>query len=78
MKTELEGGHLVVALTQVQKAAWGTFRLPNLEILLGGRTIAVPMMGRTARTVTHWDGDQPPTVVVDPRHWWLLEAKSAK
>jgi aminopeptidase N len=78
VKTALEGGHLVIELTQVQKPAWGTFRLPNLEIVLGGRTIAVPMMGRTARTVTHWEGDGQPDVVVDPKHWWLLEAKSAR
>jgi aminopeptidase N len=78
VKTELEGGHLVVTLTQVQKPAWGTFKLPNLEIMLGGRTIAIPLVGPSARTVTHWEGSDPPTVVVDPRGWWLMEAKTAR
>ena len=71
--TELEGGHLVVELTQVQKPEWGTYRLPNLEIRLSGRTIKVPMMEKTARTVSHWDGEGTPAVEVDPNGWWLLD-----
>ncbi len=69
----LEGGHLIIELTQVQKPAWGRYRIPNLEIRLGGRTIRVAMMGKTARTVTHWDGETPPAVEVDPDGWWLLD-----
>lgn len=73
VSSQLEGGHLVVELTQVQKPAWGRYRIPNLEVRIGGRTIRVAMMGKTARTVTHWDGDTPPTVEVDPNGWWLLD-----
>ena len=71
--TALEGGHLVIELTQVQKPEWGRYRLPNLEIRLTGRTIRVPMMGKTARTVSHWDGEGTPQVEVDPNGWWLLD-----
>ncbi len=72
-ETKLEGGHLVIELSQVQKAEWGRYRIPNLEIRVGGRTIRVAMMGRTARTVTHWDGEGEPKVEVDPSTWWLLD-----
>ncbi len=73
VNTKLEGGHLVIELTQVQKPEFGRYRLPNLEIKVAGRTIRVAMMGRTARTVTHWDGEGQPTVEVDPNTWWLLD-----
>jgi hypothetical protein len=78
IKTSLEAGHLVVTLTQTQKPSWGRFRLPNLSIRLGGRTIAVPMTGATARTVTHWEGDPNPVVEVDPDGWWLLDVRNEK
>ena len=71
--TKLEGGHLVIELAQVQKPEFGRYQLPNLEIKVAGRTIRVAMMGRTARTVTHWDGEGQPTVEVDPNTWWLLD-----
>ena len=71
--TKVEGGHLVIDLEQVQKPAWGRYRLPNLEIKVAGRTIRIAMLGRTARTVTHWDGDGEPQVEVDPNTWWLLD-----
>ena len=71
--TKVEGGHLVIDLEQVQKLAWGRYRLPNLEIKVAGRTIRIAMLGRTARTVTHWDGDGEPQVEVDPNTWWLLD-----
>ena len=71
----LEGGHLVIRLKQVQKPAWGRFRIPNLEIKVGDRFLKVPMMARDARTVTHWAGDTAPAVEVDPNGWWLLDVK---
>lgn len=74
-RSTMEGGHLVIELRQVQRPEWGLYRLPNLEIRIGGRTIRVPMMGRQARTVTHWDADTPPEVEVDPNGWWLVDLK---
>ena len=73
VSTKLEGGHLVIELTQVQKPEWGRYRLPNLEVKVGDRTIQMAMMGRTARTVTHWGGGADPKVEVDPNTWWLLD-----
>lgn len=71
----IEGGHLVIRLRQVQKPEWGRYRLPNLEIRVGGRTIRVAMVGREARIVTHWDSDAAPEVEVDPNGWWLVDVR---
>jgi aminopeptidase N len=75
VKAEVDGGHLVIQLDQVQKASWGTYRMPNLQVRIGGRTIAMPMMDRTARAVTHWDQSSPPKVEVDPEGWWLIDVQ---
>jgi aminopeptidase N len=74
-RAEIEGGHLVIRLRQVQKAAWGRFRLPNLEIRVGGRTIRVAMMGLDAQTVTHWGSEAPPEIEIDPNGWWLVDTR---
>jgi aminopeptidase N len=71
-----QAGHATVRLRQVQKPEWGTFRLPNLTIRVGGRTIVVPMLDREASTVFHWEGSAPPAVEVDPEGWWLLEVRA--
>ncbi len=71
----LEGGHLVIRLRQVQQPEWGRYRLPNLEVRVGDRTIRMAMMGRDARTVTHWDGDTIPEVEIDPNGWWLVDVR---
>jgi len=75
VEASVEGGHLVIRLRQVQKKEWGRYRLPNLEVSVGGRTIRVPMNGAEASTVTHWDSNTPPEVVVDPNGWWLLDVR---
>lgn len=75
VKAEVEGGHLVIRLRQVQKAEWGRYRLPNLELRVGGRTIKVAMLGPDTQTVTHWDSDAAPEVEVDPNGWWLVDVR---
>jgi len=69
----VEGGQLVVELAQVQKSEWGRYRLPNLAIRVGGQSLRVPMMERTARIATPWEGPAEPTVEIDPDTWWLLD-----
>ncbi len=70
-KASVEGNQLVIELTQVQKAAYGVFRMPNLQVRVAGRIVAAPMTGRSARVVTPWRGEPVPAVVVDPDGWWL-------
>jgi aminopeptidase N len=76
--TTLQAGHATVTLEQVQKPAWGLYRLPNLELRAGGRTMVVPLTERRARTVFHWEGREPPRVDIDPGGWWLLQVKGGE
>jgi aminopeptidase N len=70
--TELDGGHLVLTITQTQPASWGVYRMPNLTVRLGSRTLTVSVSERVTRLVTHWEGDGPPMRVdLDPDGWWL-------
>jgi aminopeptidase N len=73
LEAEVEGGHLVLTLRQVQKKAWGLFRIPNLTVRLDDRTVLVDLRGEVTRVVTHWAGERPPEkIAVDPEGWWLL------
>lgn len=68
----LDGGHLSITVRQTQHAAWGLFRIPNLLVRVGDRTLTVNLSGREARVVTHWAGDTAPVVEIDPEGWWLF------
>jgi aminopeptidase N len=79
VSTELDGGHLLLTIRQVQKKSWGLYRMPNLEVRLDDRVLRVNIRGAVTRLATHWEGDRPPTVVeVDPKGWWLVDAKPQK
>jgi aminopeptidase N len=74
--TELDGGHLLLTIRQVQKKSWGLYRMPNLEVRLDDRILRVDVRGRVTRLATHWESDRPPTVVeLDPNGWWLVDVK---
>ncbi len=78
VKTELDGGHLLVSVTQVQKKEWGLYRMPNLQIRLDDRVITLDVSGPLTRLATHWESDRPPaSVTVDPNGWWLLDVRRA-
>ena len=69
----LDGGHLVITVRQTQKAAWGVFRMPNLQVRVGDRTLTMDVSAWETRIVTHWTGDAAPAaVVIDPDGWWLF------
>jgi aminopeptidase N len=75
VKTELDGGHLQLTIRQVQKPAWGLYRLPNLRVRLDDRRLTVNLTGAVTRLATHWESDRLPTqVTVDPEGWWLLKS----
>ena len=74
--TELDGGHLLLTIRQVQKKTWGLYRLPNLEVRLDDRILRVDIRGQVTRLATHWESDRPPAMVeVDPNGWWLVDVK---
>jgi len=79
VRTELEGGHLLVTVRQTQKAAWGVYRIPNLRIQLDDRELTVNLTGRVTRLATHWGGSSGPAVVkVDPDGWWLVKVNGER
>ena len=77
--TEVEGGHLVITIRQVQKQSWGLYRMPNLEVTLDDRTLTVDVEGALTRMATHWAGIGPPrSVTVDPKGKWLLKVSGER
>lgn len=68
------GNAVELEILQVQPPAWGLRRLPKLEIDVGGKLVTVDASGATTR-VTVPVSPAPVTVVVDPQHKWLLQAR---
>ena len=69
-----KGGAVDLEIAQVQPPAWGLRRLPKLELDVGGKLVTVDASGATTR-FTVPVSQVPATVVVDPSHKWLLQAK---
>jgi hypothetical protein len=61
-------------LTQTQKAEWGDYRIPSLEILIDGQPAKVDLNGRQTHQVIDGVPKKPKKVEVDPNGWWLLKA----
>ena len=61
-------------ILQVQPATWGLRRLPKLELSVDGRLVTVDASGATTH-LTVPVSKEPTTVIVDPQHKWLLQAK---
>ena len=79
LDAQVDGGHLVLTIRQVQKESWGLFRIPNLAVRLDDRTVVVDLRGEMTRMVTHWAGERPPqTVEVDPQGWWLVQVRGER
>ena len=70
------GKKLTLDIEQTQKPEWGTYRIPNLELLVDGRPVRVEVEGRKTRKVIEGIGRKPSRVVVDPNGWWLLKTNS--
>ena len=68
-----ESGKLAIEVRQTQKAEWGTYRLPGLEIAVDGRIVRVDVEGRVTRKQVEGFSGSPKNVVVDPKGWWLLK-----
>jgi aminopeptidase N len=70
------GGTLTLTVKQTQPAAWGTFRLPGLTLLVDGTAVKLDVSG--AETVLRLPRKSAPKgIVVDPDGWWLLQASVA-
>jgi aminopeptidase N len=71
-----KGKKLTLDIAQTQKPEWGTYRIPNLELLVDGKPVRVTVDGRKTRQVIEEISRRPKTVEVDPNGWWLLKTKS--
>ena len=69
-----KGNSVDLEIRQVQPPAWGLRRLPKLEISLDGKIVTVDVSGPTTR-VTVPVAKVPTSVIVDPQHRWLLQAR---
>ncbi len=66
--------HLSVAVRQVQKAAWGTYRIPGLELRAGERIYRLDLTGPDASADFDDVPAEPAALEVDPHGHWLLQA----
>jgi aminopeptidase N len=71
-----QGKKLTLDIAQTQKPEWGTYRIPNLEILVDGKPFRIDVDGRQARQVIDGVPRKPKKVEMDPNGWWLLQVKS--
>jgi aminopeptidase N len=73
VRWKYSGRKLTLDITQAQKAEWGTYRIPNLEILVDGKPVRVDLEGPKTDKVIEGIGRSPTKIEVDPNHWWLLK-----
>jgi aminopeptidase N len=70
------GKKLTLDITQTQKAEWGAYRIPNLEVLVDDRSVRVDLEGPKTHKVIEGIGRKPKRIEVDPNGWWLLKTNS--
>ncbi len=75
---EEPGKGVLLTLRQVQKEAWGLYRIPGLEVVADGKRFSVDVTGRETRIALAGIRRRPRTVQVDPAGWWLLKVRSEK
>jgi aminopeptidase N len=73
VRTKRKGRDLEITVRQTQRPAWGTYRIPNLQLDVGGRRLTVDVNGPEA-TLRAKDAPKDAQVTVDPDGWWLLQS----
>jgi aminopeptidase N len=68
------GKKLTLDIAQTQKPEWGSYRIPNLELLVDGKPVRVDVNGRKTHKVIEGIAKRPSKVEVDPDGWWLLKS----
>ena len=68
------GKKLTLDITQTQKPEWGTYRIPNLELLVDGKLVRVDVNGPRTRKVVEGIGRKPSRIELDSKGWWLLKS----
>lgn len=72
-----KSGTLQLAVKQVQEAAWGTYRIPNLVVLVDGKPMTIAVAG-VSSLATLKVAKAPTKVEIPTDSWWLLEANVTK
>ena len=73
VRWRLHGDGADLTIRQTQPDAWGTYRLPKLELTVAGKAVTVDVTGRETRL--HLPGvPGTPSIEVDPHGRWLLAA----
>lgn len=68
-------GGLEVRIIQVQEAAWGTFRIPALQLRINGALYSFALDAQDVTRIIPVERPDNATVEVDPSGWWLLDAR---
>jgi aminopeptidase N len=68
---------LSLVVRQTQKAGWGEYRLPGLEVRVDGKIYPIDIAGRETRIDLPDVARPPSTVEIDPRGRWLLRSTVA-
>jgi hypothetical protein len=71
-------GGLEVVIRQVQKAEWGLYTMPALELRVDGHLEQAEVSGRETRLYLPAYARAPAAIEVDPEHRWLLKATVAR
>ena len=64
---------LTFDIAQTQPTDWGTYRMPNLILLVDGTPVRLRVEGRRTRQVVQGITRKPKKIEVDPNGWWLLK-----
>jgi aminopeptidase N len=78
VRWRLSRGRLLVEISQTQLDRWGTYRIPNLTVLVDGKSTVVNLEGRETHFVLEGFKQPPQRIAVDPDHWWLLESNVSR
>ncbi len=71
-------GAVDLEIRQVQKPAWGTYRLPGLELLVGDQLLRLDVDSAVSQARFTGFPAAPDSLTVDPNGWWLLQAKTER
>ena len=66
---------LTLDVAQTQPPEWGTYRIPNLILLVDKTPVRISVEGRQSRVVVKGIRRKPRDLVVDPKGWRLLKSQ---
>ncbi len=69
------GDSLTLRVRQVQPERWGTYRLPGVEFLAGGKLLRADVVGRETTVSFRGFDALPASLAIDPDGWWLLQSR---